>query len=112
MRRPALFCVGQPPGVLDALMAKKQSTLSVALRATGALFSNLHIVIPLAGVLGILVAALDIAVLQILAPGAMGSAGVDQGDLLAIMLGWWGVIIAVEILLGPIAAAMPVRVLL
>ena len=103
-----MFCVGPSPGVLDAFMAKKQSTFSVALRATGALFSNLHIVIPLAGVLGILVAALDLAVLQILAPGAMGSTGVDQGDLLAIMLGWWGVIIVVEILLGPIAAAMSI----
>ena len=38
----------------------------------GLLFSNLHIVIPLAGVLGLLVAALDLLVLQILAPGAMG----------------------------------------
>ena len=61
-------------------MAKKQSTFSVALRATGALFSNLHIVIPLAAVLGIIVAVLDLAVLKILAPSAMSSGGVDQGE--------------------------------
>ena len=90
-------------------MAKKQSTLSVAFRATGALFSNLHIVIPLAGVLGLLVAGLDLLVMNLLAPNAMsGPTGVNQSDLIALMFGWWGVILLVEILLGPIAVAMSI----
>jgi len=90
-------------------MAKNQSTLSVAIRATGAVFSNLHIVLPLAGVLGLLVAAVDILVMNLVAPNALsGPTGVNQSDLIALMFGWWGVILVVEILLGPIVAAMSI----
>jgi len=90
-------------------MAKKQSTLSVAIRATGALFSNLQVVLPLAGVLGVIVAILDIVVMKIVAPSAMsGPTGVNDSDIIALMFGWWGVILAVEIILGPIAAAMAI----
>jgi hypothetical protein len=95
--------------MLDGLMAKKQSTLSVALRATGAMFSNLPVILPLAGVLGTIVAALDIAVMKIVAPAAMASpTGVNQNDIIALMFGWWGVILVVEIVLGPIVAAMAI----
>ena len=90
-------------------MAKKQSTLSVAIRATGSLFSNLHIVIPIAGALGVLVAILDLQVMKILAPSALsGPTGVNQSELMALMFGWWGVVLVVEILLGPIVAAMSI----
>ena len=89
-------------------MAKnQQSTLSVAVRATKAFFGNLHIVLPLALVAGFIVSLLDIGVAQVLAPKALtGQLGANQSELVGLMLGWWGVVIAVEILLGPLLVAM------
>lgn len=94
--------------MLDGRMAKnQQSTLSVAIRATKALLSNLHIVLPLAFFAGVVVSLLDIGVAQVLAPKALtGQLGANQSELVGLMLGWWGVVIAVEILLGPLLVAM------
>ena len=42
-----------------------------------------------------------------LAPKALiGQLGANQSELVGLMLGWWGVVIAVEILLGPLLVAM------
>ncbi len=88
---------------------KKTSTLSVALRATKALLSNLGIVLPVAGVMGAALTILDLGVGQLLAPKAFsGQIGSDQSELVGLMLGWWGVVIVLEILLGPIVVAMAI----
>ena len=94
--------------MLDGRMAKnEQSTLSVAIRATKAFFGNLNIVLPLAFFAGLVVSILDIGVAQALAPKALtGQLGANQSELVGLMLGWWGVVIAVEILLGPLLVAM------
>ena len=94
--------------MLDGRMAKnEQSTLSVAIRATKAFFGNLNIVLPLAFFTGLVVSILDIGVAQALAPKALtGQLGANQSELVGLMLGWWGVVIAVEILLGPLLVAM------
>jgi len=88
---------------------KKTSTLSVAVRATGALLSNLWIVIPIAGVMGAALTFLDIGIGKMVAPKAFsGQMGTDQSELIALMLGWWGVVIALEVFLGPIVVAMSI----
>ena len=94
--------------VLDVRMAKnEQSTFSVAVRATRAFFSSLHIVLPIALVVGIVVSLLDLGVAEVLAPKALtGQIGSTQSELVGLMLGWWGVVIAVEIILGPLLVAM------
>lgn len=94
--------------MLDDPMAK-HSTFSVATRATKALFSNLGVVLPLAVVLGAVVAGLDIGVGKILAPKAFsGGTGADQSELVGLFLGWWGVVLLVELFLGPIVVAMSI----
>jgi hypothetical protein len=87
----------------------KQSTFSVATRAIAALFSNLNIVLPIAGFMGAVVAGLDIAVGKALAPKAFsGSLGADQSELVSLFLGWWGVVLLVELVFGPIVVAMSI----
>jgi hypothetical protein len=88
---------------------KKTSTLSVAWRATGALFANLSIVLPVAAVMGAALTVLDLGVGQLLAPKAFsGQMGSDQSELIGLMLGWWGVVVVLEIVLGPLVVAMSI----
>jgi len=87
----------------------KHSTFSVATRATTTLFSNLGIVLPLAGFMGAVVAGLDIAVGKVLAPKAFsGSLGADQSEIVSLFLGWWGVVLLVELVFGPFVVAMSI----
>jgi len=88
---------------------KKTSTFSVALRTTRALFSNFWIVLAVAAAMGAVITGLDLAVGQMLAPKAFsGQVGSDQSELIGLMLGWWGVVIVLEIFLGPIVVAMSI----
>jgi hypothetical protein len=87
----------------------KHSTLSVLTRATAALFSNLSIVLPLAVVMGAIIAGLDIVVGRLVAPNAFtGNMGTDQSELVGLFLGWWGVVLLVELLLGPLVVAISI----
>jgi hypothetical protein len=89
-------------------MVKKKSSLDVATRATKALFGSLRIVLPVALVLGTIVSLLDIAIMELLAPEALKGGASDQTTTIKLMFGWWGVMLLVEIFLGPIMAAMSI----
>ncbi|MEC8194143.1 MAG: hypothetical protein VX944_04450 [Myxococcota bacterium] len=89
-------------------MAKKKSAFSVALRATSYLFSCAHIVVPLALVFGLIVGLLDVAVLSLFAPEALKGGPTDQSTMIKLMFGWWGVMLFIEVTLGPILAAMTI----
>jgi low affinity Fe/Cu permease len=89
-------------------MFKKQSILNVAVRATGALFSSLNVVIPLAVLFGTTVALLDVAVMELVAPEASKGGASDQSTMIKLMFGWWGVMLFIEVTLGPILAAMAI----
>jgi len=89
-------------------MAKKKSSLDVALRASKALISSWKIVLPIAVVLGTIVSLLDIAVMELLAPEALKGGASDQATTIKLMFGWWGVMLLIEVFLGPIMAAMSI----
>jgi hypothetical protein len=90
-------------------MANKTSTLSVALRATAALFGNLPVVLPLAAVLGLCVASLDILVFNLFQQDPVGAgAAANQSTLIKVFFGWWGVVLLVEVFLGPILVGMSI----
>jgi hypothetical protein len=89
-------------------MVKKKSSLDVAIRATKALFGSLQIVLPVALVLGTIVSLLDIATMELLAPEALKGGASDQTTTIKLMFGWWGVMLLIEIFLGPIMAAMSI----
>ena len=89
-------------------MVKSKSSIDVAIRATQALFPSLKIVLPVALVLGTVVSLLDIAAMELLAPEALTGGASDQATTIKLMFGWWGVMLLVEILLGPIMAAMAI----
>jgi len=89
-------------------MVKKKSSLDVAIRATKALFGSLQIVLPVAVVLGTIVSLLDLAAMELLAPEALKGGASDQATTIKLMFGWWGVMLLVEIFLGPIMAAMSI----
>ena len=89
-------------------MAKRKSSIDVAIRATQALFSTWKIVLPIAVTLGTLVAFLDIVTMEMLAPEALKGGASDQSTTLKLMFGWWGVMLLVEVFLGPIMAAMSI----
>ena len=94
--------------MLDPLMAKKKSAFNVAVRATSYLFSTAHIMVPVAIVFGTIVGLLDVAVLSVLAPEALQGGPTGQSVMIKLMFGWWGVMLLIEVLLGPILAAMAI----
>jgi hypothetical protein len=90
-------------------MAKRSTAVSVVRRALGTLFGNLPVFLPVAFCMGLLLAVLDMWVYSWLAPeAATTSAQVQQSALIKLMFGWWGVMLALEILLGPIVVGMTV----
>lgn len=92
-------------------MAKRSTAFSVTRRSLGTLFGNLSTFLPMGLVMGFLLALLDMGVYALLVPetGAT-SAQMQQSAFIQLMFGWWGVMLALEILLGPIVVAMTVYV--
>ena len=84
-------------------MAKKTSALSAMSRATGALVSNLPTVLMLALPFGILAGWLNHTIL-----GQFGSGQPSEEDLAPMIGAFVGIYVLVEIILGPILAAMSV----
>ena len=89
-------------------MAKKKSAINVAVRATAAMLSSTSVVIPLALVFGTIVGLLDVAVLSVVAPEATQGGPTGQSTMIKLMFSWWGIMLLVEVALGPILAAMSI----
>lgn len=84
-------------------MAKKSSALSVMSRAGGALFANLGTVLMMAVPLGIFSGWLNQSVLE-----HFGSGQPSEEDMLPMMGTSIGILLAMEVLLGPLLSAMSI----
>lgn len=89
-------------------MANQQSTLSVAIRATKALFSNLGVVVPIAAVMGALIASIDLVIFNHFQIPMTAGAAANQTGFIKVMLSWEAVRLLAEVFLGPIVVAMTI----
>jgi len=82
---------------------------SVVQRGLGILFGNLPVFLPLAIAMGLMLAVIDTWVYEWLVPqGATTSAQMQQSAFIKLMFGWWGAMLALEIVAGPIVVGMTV----
>jgi len=92
-------------------VAAKSSIFSIIGKAFSATFSHLGVVLCVVLAYGLILASIDSLVYDaVVGSSGSDSTGYKQEDLIQLVLSWAGVNLAIEILLGPILAAVAVYV--